>query len=54
MSCAPVRALDRKILARAKVIPADSLDLPWSGRLRRGPQAVVPLETRAQAEAGQP
>ncbi|MFI5824871.1 hypothetical protein ACIA8I_38195 [Streptomyces rishiriensis] len=24
-----VRALDRKILARAQVIPADSLDVPW-------------------------
>lgn len=24
-----VRALDAKILARAKVIPADSLDVPW-------------------------
>ncbi|MFE0704753.1 hypothetical protein [Streptomyces sp. NPDC058872] len=24
-----VRALDVKILARAKVIPADSLDVPW-------------------------
>lgn len=24
-----VRALDKKILARAKVIPADSLDVPW-------------------------
>lgn len=24
-----VRALDRKILARAKVIPADNLDVPW-------------------------
>ncbi|MGW1211868.1 hypothetical protein ACWD5F_19810 [Streptomyces sp. NPDC002499] len=24
-----VRALDRRILARAKVIPADSLDVPW-------------------------
>ncbi|MEV0468700.1 hypothetical protein [Streptomyces prunicolor] len=29
-----VRALDKKILARAKVIPADSLDVPWwRGRL---------------------
>ncbi|WP_406835398.1 hypothetical protein ACICHK_02445 [Streptomyces sp. AHU1] len=29
-----VRALDGKILARAKVIPADSLDVPWwRGRL---------------------
>ncbi|MFE1315439.1 MULTISPECIES: hypothetical protein [unclassified Streptomyces] len=24
-----VRALDEKILARAKVIPAESLDVPW-------------------------
>ncbi|WP_277922195.1 hypothetical protein [Streptomyces sp. Root369] len=24
-----VWALDRKVLARAKVTPADSLDLPW-------------------------
>ncbi|MEV5530997.1 hypothetical protein [Streptomyces prunicolor] len=29
-----VRALDKKILARAKVIRADSLDVPWwRGRL---------------------
>ena len=29
-----VRALDKKILARAKAIPADSLDVPWwRGRL---------------------
>ncbi|MFF4038974.1 hypothetical protein [Streptomyces sp. NPDC001816] len=26
---AVVRALDEKILARAKVIPAESLDVPW-------------------------
>ncbi|MFJ5518779.1 hypothetical protein ACIQB4_17115 [Streptomyces griseoluteus] len=26
---AQVRALDVKILARAKVVPADSLDAPW-------------------------
>lgn len=25
-----VRALDEEILARAKIIPADSLEAPWS------------------------